>query len=544
MPQNSIQPSHRPAEHRWFMFVSALIITAASVCTWSASLRRSVVGDELDTIWLASQSSAEFIIQKIRASDIHPPTPYLILHYWGAVAGYSDTAMRSLSWLFVLLSLATLWKLIPLWTPSATDDQRRAIWVLCVSAPVLWIQAVFARYYSLGTLVGLLSTFCYLRWRQRRAGQWPLAYVLVTAAAFYIHFFLAGIIVASQITHFLIHRRRSAGEPSICIWFLVQCTIAGLAAPIVLANLWPLLTSSHANLANTAPEGIVGIRALPIYLAGHLYTTLTGGIPLPWDFWITLPIAVLFVGLTIRDVFHERAALSATALSLVWGPFVLLALVIGTVVPVTGYFHGALRCGHIALLVWLVIGQMITCIESPGWRRSLLVLLITCNCYLIIVLGCDRFSMAQSTPVKAAVECVLRTGGAPDSLVVFQPFGFGWADPVQHYLPATTCKYIGDELTSSCVPPYQALVSTGRYKHVWVIQRNRFHRNAYQLSAWLLTNEYERIESTDLQMQREYDLRFKERMKRVSILHLSTEPSFKSYWTATLYQRRGTTDNP
>jgi mannosyltransferase len=60
--------------------------------------------DEGYRIWFANFTPSEIFIQ-ILSSDVHPPTYYLLLHYWMGLFGKSESALRFLS---VLLGIATI----------------------------------------------------------------------------------------------------------------------------------------------------------------------------------------------------------------------------------------------------------------------------------------------------------------------------------------------------------------------------------------------------------------------------------------------------
>jgi len=60
--------------------------------------------DEGYRIWFANFTPSEIFIQ-ISSSDVHPPTYYLLLHYWMGLFGRSESALRFLS---VLLGIATI----------------------------------------------------------------------------------------------------------------------------------------------------------------------------------------------------------------------------------------------------------------------------------------------------------------------------------------------------------------------------------------------------------------------------------------------------
>lgn len=129
------------------VLIAVAIFSATTICSLG---KQSARGDEFGTIWMASQESAWYIIEKIWETDVHPPGHYLFLHYVGKVFGYSDFSMRLPSFIFVLLSLVVAWRLIILFIPDGTAKGKLTVFLLCATAPALWVLGSVARYYSAG----------------------------------------------------------------------------------------------------------------------------------------------------------------------------------------------------------------------------------------------------------------------------------------------------------------------------------------------------------------------------------------------------------
>lgn len=514
---------------RAFSIAVTLLLVGAAALSLTAALRRSATGDEFGTIWLASQPGPAFIVAKVMSSDVHPPTPYLLLHAWGRAFGYRDIAMRLPSLVFVLLSLGVVWRLIPRLVPSLADDQRRLVFLLCCVSPVLWVQSATARYHALSTFAGLLAISCYLDWRARPARGRRVGYVVATAATFYVHYLLAALVLAGQWLHSAAVRPRPARRS----WFSAQLAILALALPIVVASTIPLLTGESPMLANRAAEGVTGLKAIPLVLAGHLFTALTGGVPFPWDFWVTVPLALVVLGVATADLRGSKLLLDRTELSLVIVPFFLLVLAIALILPVAGYFQGILRVGHIAMLAWITLGILVARLSRPVARWVAAGVVIACSAYSLVVHGLDLFSMIQCAPLKAVSQ---RLAAEPGT-VVFHPFVHGWGDPLQRYAGRIPTYSILDAIADPPVTEYEREIAGRRDPVVWVVKRNRFSVRADELAGWLVTNGYARAESIPIQPQRPYDIRFKEWLKSIPALGFKPSPSHASYWTMTRYER-------
>ena len=69
---------------------------------------QSIWWDEGHSIFVAGQPIAQ--IPTLPAMDVHPPAYFILLHGWLAVAGRSEFALRYLSVIFSLLTVALLWR--------------------------------------------------------------------------------------------------------------------------------------------------------------------------------------------------------------------------------------------------------------------------------------------------------------------------------------------------------------------------------------------------------------------------------------------------
>jgi mannosyltransferase len=149
------------------------------------------------------------------ANDIQPPLYYYLLWLWVRLAGSSEYALRFLSVFFGALTLPLLW-----------ITGRRLL-----GEPAAWLAALFlalsplhvyyaqeARMYTLLACLGLLSS--YLLWRflndpakgLRSPRAW--AYILVSVAALYTHYFAFFLLAAHCVYVVTTWRRGSAFSQS------------------------------------------------------------------------------------------------------------------------------------------------------------------------------------------------------------------------------------------------------------------------------------------------------------------------------------------
>jgi mannosyltransferase len=132
------------------------------------------------------------------ANDIQPPLYYYLLWLWVRLAGTSEFALRFLSVVFGALTVPLLW------VTARRLLGKRAAWLsvlLVALSPLHVYYAQEARMYTLLTFLGLLSSLLLLRLLNFQSADlrapvvW--AYILVTAAALYTHYF-AFFLLAAQ----------------------------------------------------------------------------------------------------------------------------------------------------------------------------------------------------------------------------------------------------------------------------------------------------------------------------------------------------------
>jgi uncharacterized membrane protein len=156
--------------------------------------------DEAFSVYLAHFDLATIAART--AADIQPPLYYALLHFWIALAGDSEFALRFLSLVFgvltVPLAYATARRLF-----DVTTARLAALFVAL--APLYVWYAQEARMYTLITFLLLLSS--YALWRAldgpARATRWWIVFTLANIAAAYTHYF-AFVVIAFQVLWVLV----------------------------------------------------------------------------------------------------------------------------------------------------------------------------------------------------------------------------------------------------------------------------------------------------------------------------------------------------
>lgn len=163
--------------------------------------------DEGKSVFFANQEMWDTAL--LTAEDIHPPLYYILLHAWAFLAEWSPFVLRFLSAIASLVTVPLIYQL------GTLLSGRRLVGLLAAAiltlSPFHVYYAQEARMYALVTALGLASTVLMLRALTARSPRWLsgrwIAYLVVTAAALYTHYY-AAFIPLFQTAFVLLHFRR------------------------------------------------------------------------------------------------------------------------------------------------------------------------------------------------------------------------------------------------------------------------------------------------------------------------------------------------
>jgi uncharacterized membrane protein len=157
----------------------------------------SLWGDEAWATTLAVKSIPEII--RIVARDTSPPFYYLLDHIWMRIFGTSEVSIRTLTFIFFLLTVWFVYLIGKLlW------DKPTGIWagLLAFTNPFLFKYAFEGRMYALLALTCAASMYFYL-------GKNKWGHILSTTAALYTHHFAIFLILAQLFWHLIKNWKQS-----------------------------------------------------------------------------------------------------------------------------------------------------------------------------------------------------------------------------------------------------------------------------------------------------------------------------------------------
>jgi mannosyltransferase len=194
------------------------------------------------SFWNDEGNSARIAERPVRlivagaGGDIHPPGYYLLLHYWRALFGHTEFALRAFSAMCGVVMLAFTYLLgRRLFDP--TTGLTAAF--LGAISPLAVYYAQEARMYALLGALSAISTYLFLRLLPRPgltvAGRERFAYVLAAAAGLYTQYAFPFVLIVHNVVFGLwwLIRIRRAGPRwrRLLVWIGFQLAVAALYLP-------------------------------------------------------------------------------------------------------------------------------------------------------------------------------------------------------------------------------------------------------------------------------------------------------------------------
>lgn len=251
-----------------------LILLIAGALRFYRIDAQSFWNDEGNSARLAERS-VDLILAGARG-DIHPPGYYLALHYWRALFGASEAALRALSVLFSLVTVLFAFLAGRLLFRGVITGLVAAAFVALNPFQIYYAQE--ARMYAMLAGWAMVAVWAMVAWWQpeRRAGYLGV-YVLAAVAGLYTHYAFPFVLLALNLGALLVwwtRRRQEAADQHLLAWLGAHLAVLVLYLPwlpvawhqvtswpaeraafqwdTALLDVWRLL-----NLGQTVPTGVV-----------------------------------------------------------------------------------------------------------------------------------------------------------------------------------------------------------------------------------------------------------------------------------------------
>lgn len=162
-------------------------------------MTQSLWRDEAFSYLLAKKSIIEIV--RLTAQDFNPPLYYIILHFWIALFGKSEIALRSLSLVFFALTLYVMSLFLDHIVIHAHKKRRWLYLTLFALNPGLLYYAFEARMYSLYAFIATLSFYFFLRKKK-------IPYLIASIAGLYAHYFFVFVIATQIVFQIIMYRKK------------------------------------------------------------------------------------------------------------------------------------------------------------------------------------------------------------------------------------------------------------------------------------------------------------------------------------------------
>jgi len=151
--------------------------------------------DEAFSVWISKMSLSQ-IVPTVAGVDVHPPLYYFILHYWIALFGTSEVAVRLPSVLFGVLAIPVIYVL----GRRLFTEEVGLLAALILAFSTFNVQySQEARMYSLMVLLALLSMYFFIRFLHRNTVAISVGYVLCTTLLLYTHLYGIFVVIAQNV---------------------------------------------------------------------------------------------------------------------------------------------------------------------------------------------------------------------------------------------------------------------------------------------------------------------------------------------------------
>ncbi|MGA9364076.1 MAG: glycosyltransferase family 39 protein [Bacteroidota bacterium] len=481
-----------------------LVAIAATIALYAHNLElRSWTNDELGTI-LTSRMQSDSLLSLVRAIDLHPPTHYLMVHYWAKTFGDSLISMR-------LLDVIPIVLLVPLsyfYTKHLFSKQAAVFVVLLILvSPNLLYYSRMVRYYSWSVLFSSLSIASFLWFLDSKHRRSQVAFIAATAILGYLQYLTIAIVVICENLFFaLSYKAKRLSQEHTYQWLRMQAAIVVLLLPMILVYTLPQVAHIFsARELNNSPHTSVNWLGMLTAMLYAFYAFSFSQNFFPWEFVYIIPGGVLFLlllGIMYKFLKGNSYQLRFTFVFVLL-PVVLVAFAMFVTGISTAISHAAAYSIFVLPLLLMVIAGSFSALHSKPLAYVLFFVLIIFNIFSVKNYLEYHTALCWDPNWKEVAEYVRTNSHPSDVIVANNPeHSIIRTSYVSHYLQRQTIDVLQNAPTpdsnrevSSGYREFENVVMNQHPERVWVIVRNRVPGEAILVENSLIRMGYEKVQA-------------------------------------------------
>ena len=334
------------------------------------ALNQSLWLDEAIQAWAAASFSLKALLAQFMPTDVHPPLSYILTHFWGQIAGFSEIALRTPSLIFAILTIYFTYKIAQQILPSKKlstfnlklSPASLASLLLATSGLHIYYSQE-ARMYTLAALAVTISFWALLRLQKHKFSY--LIYFISTLAAVYSHYF-TWLILPVQL--FIICRLQPRQLKKIILTQTAVILACLPWLPVLKHQLVGGIQAASSNQQWASVVGAASIKALILMPVKFLIGRISIDNNLIFALILSLPLILisrLFYQVWLK---RKKHALAFTFLASWLIIPIILASLISFKLPILAYYRFLFTLPAFYLLITLAVNQ------SPKRYQNLIII--------------------------------------------------------------------------------------------------------------------------------------------------------------------------
>lgn len=434
----------------WPILIFALLLRLPRI-------NRSLWIDEVYSV--SVRGSMSFIEIITTTADPHPPLYYLTLHMWMLIFGDSIIAVRSLSLLFGIASIAAVYFL----ANELYGQQTGALAALLISLSTFHIQySQTVRMYSMLFFFGVLSMLFYLRCLQDHSFDNRFGYVIATLGMLLTHPY-GSFALLGQLLHLTARLARTHDLEGLKQWIGTETLTVIPFVP------WLLIVAFKRYFAGSAAETrwltTVGFNELKN--VGMAYVGVPVNYPTinitSFTSVIGRILIIILSGLVLLQLYKGWQSENNTRPALLFGMTLVAVVGIPFVISTTIFPFFDIRYVILGLIsIWILAAKSVTDIDSSTIRYAALALVV-----LVSVSMLPMYYGANSAEPWDKATSTIEADGS-DQLVVTIP---GYTErPINFYSKSDSAT---KTIRYRSVDRLDEQVTSHNPDSVWAVVRTR-----------------------------------------------------------------------